>query len=316
MSTQNDSSLKYELLQAGEYMGAAVKRLEEAGLKSCIEHVDVAYNFVEPFLIWGRHVNAVHHTPKVLEILVEIMIGQMEIDLPLSTTPAQLPIAIWAALFHDAGNAFEAKDEKRISVSKVRDEPSLREPAIAQRKRHMENGAPLVACIMSALRDKLHFKDEDISIVSELVRYHDDPTLGEYLKESPDLGTYLFVPDADLSRPLFPMSAFLREADRLWMLTIPGIIEDLKRKPKDPRDQICGNVKRHWEERALYETHAQMVAPNQSQQCMREWGFQTNTAFYRSEVGKKKFTLLPIEAGKLSKESWDMKIARSGGTLL
>ena len=316
MSTKNDPSLEYELLKAGEYLGAATKQLEEAGLESCIKHVDVAYSFVEPFLIWGRHLNAVHHTTKVLELLVEIMIGQMEMSSQLSTTPDQLPIAIWAALFHDAGNAFDPKDEKKISVDKVRDEPSLREPAIAQRKRHMQNGAPLVECIMSALRDRLAFKDQDISAVRELVRHHDDPTLGEYLKESPDLGKYLFVPDADLSRPLFPMSAFLREADRLWMLTIPGIIEDLKRKPKDPVKQIEGNTKRHCEEKDLYEICAKTVAPDQSQQCMKEWGFQTDTAFYRSEVGKKKFALLPIEAGKLSKESWDMKIARAGGTPL
>lgn len=320
MSLDREPGLEWECRQAEKVLESAKRRLEEAKLKECVGHVEAACESAQPFLERGRHRNPVHHTAHVLDIMVEIMLGQPKTVGHLSVPPEHFRLGIWAAIFHDAGNAFEPEGEKKIRVKDVRQDASLLTPAMEQRRRHMENGARLVEEAMNSLRNSLGFTADDIDIAGELVRHHDDPTLGEYLKGSPDIAEYLFAPAPhDRSPAPYPLSALLREADRLWMLTTPGIVEDLRRNIAkgnafDPPVLIEDNRKRHCDERDLYKEYATAVGKSSLRQLMEQWGFGENTAFYRSDVGKRKYQELPTENKARPIDFWRTRVTPAGPT--
>jgi hypothetical protein len=242
--------------------------------------------------------------------MVEIMLAEGEKPTPSlwpegRPTQDDLKIGIVVAVFHDVGNASEPKDEKKIRASDVRDDPSQRKPAIEARRRHMDAGGVVIEAF---LRDEGGFSDDQIAQARKLVEHHDGPTIAELFEGSDEEEAAktsrenLFVPEAGHPlRDIYPLSAVLREADRLWMLTKPGVVEDLKRdlmgrKPWDPTRRIEGNVKRHKEERELY----RQFFPKQ----VADWGFQNDTAFYRTTEGQKRFRTACQELPEVPGERW------------
>ncbi len=237
-----------------------------------------------PALQRGRHLNPVHHTAHVLDLMVQILLGE-------EVSQANLRIGIVAAIFHDAGNAFEPAGERKLRKQEVRDHPALRLAAIAQRRRHMINGGLLVRWLVPAIASDLNLAI-DVDQVVVLVENHDNPTLAEFADTDAERRELLFVPQGNALTSLYPMSAYLREADRLWMLTVPGVVCDLIRnlgegKAWDPPKQIEDNVRNHRREGAQY---AMLFDPDE------QGGIDNRSAFYRSAVGPAMFDKLPAEA--------------------
>lgn len=239
--------------------------------------VSKAYDWVFTFLVQGRHKNPVHHTPWVVRSMVEIMRGE-------SLPSKQCRLGLLAAVFHDAGNAFEPSGQGKITAEHVRQGSTLLGPAIEQRKRHMRNGAVLVE-LFSRAKGAPRLSPKDRRSLKCLVEHHDDPTIAQLLLDAKQLGKG--NRQQQLRRHLFGpgkrLAAMLREADRLWMLTPDGIVADLRRKqqkekPWDAQSQITHNVIRHWEERQLYED-AHMLQG-------RGFRFQADSAFYRTKNGR------------------------------
>lgn len=246
-----------------------------------------------PFLRAGRHINPIHHTTEAMKLLVDIMLA--EPDLPEGNFMRGIVIAA----SHDSGNAFEPADEKKISKGDVDEDPPLCDLAITQRKRHMNNSSLLVEMFMRLLPD--FFASYDKEVIKCVVAHHDDPTLAEYV-EGKQRWDYLFRPVGTTDAHVHHLAALHREADRLWMLTVPGIAVDLIRKVKKGKEwnsqsQITHNVIRHWQERELYEKYFQ--------KHIGKFRFGAATAFYRSKRGQELFIELQKEARKVTKADWN-----------
>jgi len=304
--------LAWEKQQATELLDQVTATLETSGRKDAAKLARTAWEAAELALIKGRHLNSLHHTAHVLDEMVRVIIQQMKSakkqPVALTVTERDLQLGIVAAVFHDAGNAFEPKDEKKIRKQEVRDNPALRPAAIGQRSRHMQNGGVLVETFMRGATG-YNFTEENIRVVRRLVEHHDDPTLATFLDDDKDKKEHLFVSDKEhVLFDIYPLSAILREADRLWMLTIPGIVCDLIRnmsagKPWNPREQIEANVRNHQKEAVLY----RKLFSNSSTKL----GFEDNAAFYRSIAGKEDFRQLPEKARKLGGNEWITKVTEA-----
>lgn len=280
----------WEEARASEIIGRLCNLLESNGKTSLSKLVRNAYEGVLPALKSGRHINPIHHTPYVAEFLVQILLEEPDIE------ERSLKQGIVAAMFHDSGNAFEPKSEKKIMKEDIDENPSLRMLAIEQRARHMKNGALLAERFMRA-QDSPMFTEEDISVVTWIIKHHDDPTIAD-LVDQKERETYLFGPESEHRCRL---AAIHREADRLWMLSVDGLVTDMKRKaekgkPWDPQAQITWNTIRHLEERAFYE---EAFATK-----IKEFNFEPFSAFYRTKGGKRLFKVLQQKAREFSSEKW------------
>ncbi len=234
--------------------------------------LDAAWTEALPLLKKGRHKNPIHHTAHVVDLAVQIGLAQ-------NLTDDEIAQLIVAAVFHDSGNAFEPKDEPKISVGDVRANPDEKDGAIEQRRRHMVSGGQLVSLFLSELESTVwQFTLDQAKQIVGIVEIHDNPTLAEF--ETGEEREKLLLHNAS------PLSQILREADRLWMLTEDGLVTDMMRKEKrgkswQAQSQITHNAKRHHEERQLYE---EVLGPDVAQ-----LGFDCDTAFYRTEKGKALF---------------------------
>jgi len=279
MKKADDEALKKEKDRAKRIMRDVYSLLQGRGQFAAV--VSKAYDWVFTFLVQGRHKNPVHHTPWVVRSMVEITRDQ-------TLTRSQWRLGLLAAVFHDAGNAFEPRGQGKITAEHVRQDPTLLEAAIKQRERHMRNGALLVE-LFSGAKGAPRLNAKDIRNLKHLVEHHDDPTIAQLLLDAKRLGKgnrqqqlrrYLFGPGQGR------LAVMLREADRLWMLTPDGIVADLrrkeqKRKPWHAQSQITHNVIRHWEERQLYED-----AEMRQVSGLR---FGADSAFYRTKNGQQLF---------------------------
>lgn len=288
--TKTDNATLREEVRASEIVDRLCDFLHNKDKDSMSKLVRDAYEGVLPALKAGRHINPIHHTPQVVEFLVQIMLEEQDFK------ESALKQGIVAAMFHDSGNAFEPKGEKKIMDEDVNADLSLREPAIEQRRRHMMNGAMLAELFMRA-QGSPTFTQNDISVVTWIIEHHDDPTIAELMDEK-EKEAYLFGHDPE---PRNRLAAIHREADRLWMLSIGGLVTDMKRKaekgkPWYPQAQITHNAIRHQEERALYE---EAFATR-----IKEFDFEPFSAFYRTKEGKKLFTVLQQKARELLPEEW------------
>ena len=288
--TKTDNATLREEVRASEIVDRLCDFLHNKDKDSMSKLVRDAYEGVLPTLKAGRPINPIHHTPQVVEFLVQIMLEEQDFK------ESALKQGIVAAMFHDSGNAFEPKGEKKIMDEDVNADLSLREPAIEQRRRHMMNGAMLAELFMRA-QGSSTFTQNDISVVTWIIEHHDDPTIAELMDEK-EKEAYLFGPDPE---PRNRLAAIHREADRLWMLSIDGLVTDMKRKaekgkPWYPQAQITHNAIRHHEERALYE---EAFATR-----IKEFDFEPFSAFYRTKEGKKLFTVLQQKARELPPEEW------------
>jgi hypothetical protein len=264
--------LEWETKRSNELLSEVNKVLRQCRLENAGSLLDDAWKYVLPYLIYGRHVSPIHHTTHVVSHLVKIYLEE-------STTKFGFPVelAIVAGVFHDSGNYAEANE--KTTIEDVRSNRSNQHQAVQQRRAHAVLGAELAEGFMRSADNDL-FDESSICTVVSAILHHDDPTVAQLLV---DKGTCPVM----VKHLLFPgsfrrMNVILREADRLWMLTVDGIIEDGLRKMKRDNlyiwnglDQLTHNVKRHMEETELYEKAFTVdVAALDS-----EW------AFYRSNGG-------------------------------
>lgn len=231
--------------------------------------LEEAWDRAFPFLKRGRHKNPIHHTAYVVKHAVKIGLEQLEDD-------GELAQLIVAAVFHDSGNAVDPKVESKITVEHVRADPTQKADAIKQRNRHMAAGGKFVRLFLTERDSGIWtFNGSQIGQIVKLVEIHDNPTIAQ-LEAGEERKAYLF----DIRQTL---AAILREADRLWMLTVDGLVTDMVRKQKkgkpwQPLAQITHNAIRHHEERQLYE--------EEFRQAVSEFEFDDDTAFYRTRKGK------------------------------
>ncbi len=288
----------WETRKAEAVIRRARWRLAEGGMGSVGEMLIALHDWTLPLLERGRHMNPVHHTAVVAELMAQILLEEAAAG---RADSEKVKIGMAAAVLHDAGNAFEPPGEAKITVEMVRTGKSETADALAQRRRHMDNGGLLAEAALRAPKTARWFASRDIRPVRALVENHDAPTLAELATDDKAKGEYLFHSPPG---PPFvaPLSAILREADRLWMLTIDGVLVDLTRKVQrgrtwDPLEQLEHNTKRHQEERGLYENC--FPAPT-----LDNWGFGDATAFYRTAGGKRLFAELQQQARAQPLHRW------------
>jgi len=177
MSSDSDLVLEWERRQAAAVLRSVRGRLRRARRKRYAELVACAWEWAEPALVAGRHINPVHHTSHVVDFMVRIMLRELQRPQPrqarMPVRQRDLALGIVAAVFHDAANAFEPKQEMRIRAKDVRADPSLRAAAVQQRARHMQNGGVLVEAVLRAAPQG-EFSAREIATVRKLVEHHDD----------------------------------------------------------------------------------------------------------------------------------------------
>lgn len=170
------------------------------------------------------------------------------------------------AILHDIGSV------KKIRVADIKAETNLDKKRLLEQQRiqnrmlHMREGSALAQRQLLLLNEylgKSFYEDRDIDIVCEVIRIHDNPSVGIPIPKENHLAV-----------------AF-READRLWMLSDEGFRCDLRRDA----DNIKGDVdivelapkglehviKRYQEERNLY--------------GVKEGTFQDDRLFFRTKAG-------------------------------
>jgi len=160
---------------------------------------------------------------------------------------------------------------RKITEDMIRNAPpeqqaKLREERESSVPFHMRRGAEMAREKFLVLNEKFGksiFDDEKINAICGIVLIHDNPKLGKKIPKD----NWVAV--------------MLREADRLWMVTLMGIRADLERKHENPDDlekqlaQVEKNIKRLEEEREIY---AEEDGP-----------FYDNRFFFRNPIAKKIF---------------------------
>lgn len=217
-----------------------------------------------PLFVEASEKTPVHHTACVVKMMARILLGE-------DASPAEIRRGVVAALLHDVGLARVAAEKMRkadiLAAAPDRREAVI-ERAIAARRAHMVHGAWMAETVLTAFNGWFGegLSPEDVAEVCRLVALHDNPSVQEYeeMRGHRAGATWLLSLDDRLAM-------FLREADRLWMLTEEGIAADLEldlqkeqkalaaagRDPQDARPdreaRIAANIARHREEAALYE---------------------------------------------------------------
>lgn len=255
------------------------------------------YEKSSPYLLEGRHGNPIHHTAKVLEFIVQI-------SLKMNLSDKDLKALLAAAVFHDSGFAKIPKDRKKIKkadIDAIKDpvqKEAKRKEAIELRQEHMEKGANIASKYLNVMLSEFEKEDVDkiTNCVVSIIEKHDNPSIAELEDKLESRKQWLFDGEHHEGDPpgyerLVPIH---READRLWMLSIDGIIADLEDEIEKsgkgmlPREKIKYNAGRHEEERKLYE-EAFLDASTR-------FGFKEGCAFYRTPVGQQLFLTLYEEA--------------------
>ena len=127
------------------------------------------------------------------------------------------------------------------------------------------------------------FSEEDIEVVCEVIRIHDNPTIN--IPITIDLMPKIHGPQ------IYKLAVAFREADRLWMITIRGVYVDLEREGKSLEDlelfrtQRDANLERYRDERKLY---SESDGP-----------FQDDEMFFRAGGGYALFKSLLREIGSM-----------------
>lgn len=258
-----------EITRAGAPFSEAIDRLRANG------HVDIAlilehlFNMSLLHFIEGREKNPVHHMAYVVNFMSEIMLAK-------DASEKELKRGVVAALLHDIGLA--RVEEGKIRKSDIESAPLEKRPAvideaIRSRQAHMLQGAKTAKELLNAYNAWFGetFSDADIQEITRLIEIHDNPSIVEYeLLRGLSEGQIKFHGKKWLFEKDDKLMMYLREADRLWMLSKDGIEVDLERDSEkaqkrlhekggdptpanvDPKARVISNIKRHREEAELY----------------------------------------------------------------
>jgi hypothetical protein len=268
-------------------------RLPEGEEPSLVDVLESLFWDALPYFRMRPDLNPVHHHTQVLDNMVQICLGE-------EAKYETLRNATIAALLHDIGNSVskqtKIKTDEITAVTDRRDRTrqcriknklqkqavDLAHKAFAFRMEHMSKGPPLVIKLTSKLVEDGFLSEEDVVLICDVVRVHDNPTVEQLMEicRKADVETdfaegFFLLPHDDTS--FGTLTSLLREADRLYMMTDQGVRQDLSRKTASPTaDEIKTkrkkNADKHRREYVLYENVGQGD------------GFIGNT-LYRTETG-------------------------------
>ena len=213
------------------------------------------FHLVLTDLIESHTVSPVHHVTRVARNMAEILHGE-------GADAEEWRRGLAAALLHDValGRTGEGRKIRKAEIEKL--PPDEREAeiqaAIESRQSHMKVGAGIAARALQAY-NAIHgatFSQSDIEEVALLIRIHDNPSIQEYdsLRTRPSGINWLFDSGHRLMK-------FLREADRLFMVSFDGVEVDLERDGVSSTAatrlaRLAVNIRRHREEATLYGKNA------------------------------------------------------------
>lgn len=180
--------------------------------------------------------NPVSHHTTVLGHILEIAVGEQ-----FTSTDTWRAAAI--AILHDMHPSPKITRERRDNARTPQEKAALELENLENRIVHMGLGCVKAKDKLRALAQTLGqsaYSTADIDAIGSVIAIHDIPSIN------------LPIPaDARLA-------AAFREADRLWMLSPPGILADLARKNKlapsadDCLEQVRANLRSYQNERSLY----------------------------------------------------------------
>ena len=250
-----------------------------------------------PHFVEGREQNPIHHNTQVLDNMVQIGLGERP-------PYREFRNAVLLALLHDIGNAVCRRqkfktDEVVAALQKdVQEGTRTALKAIAFRLEHMNYGPELARDVLKPFVSQGKLGDDDVHLMGRAISVHDYPSIEKVLKDLADKtqttlgykpGDFLLPFD---SSPFGRLIVWLREADRLFMLSEQGVIKDLRDGRKDVTAcnvlaKLESNAKKHEDEFKLYE------------RADRAEGFRGKT-LYRTGTGYEMF----IEFAKFLRAKW------------
>jgi hypothetical protein len=227
-----------------------------------------------PYFRMRPDANPVHHNTQVLDNMVRIALGE-------GVDYRTLKNASVLALLHDIGNGISEKPKvktdkikKLIADAEQAQDTATREKlqkeaidlaprAVAFRLEHMEKGPTLVREVTKQSVKERILQGEDVDLICRAVEVHDYPTIEELMKTCRSSGVDtehapgVFLLHFD-DTPFGLLTTFLREADRLYMVTDQGVVKDLGDKSlpvteENVKKKRKSNAGRHREEFALYD---------------------------------------------------------------
>ena len=146
------------------------------------------------------------------------------------------------ALLHDVCPTPKIPRELIEAAKTPEEKEVLAKPRVANRQHHMSQGSVMAREELLWLRaEGGQMSDDAVKRICAIIAIHDNPTIGQPILSSFD-----------------PWAVWLREADRLWMMTELGIKVDLTRRgilditAHDFLDQAQRNVGKFLAERQLY----------------------------------------------------------------
>ena len=238
-----------ELSLANENFDSALSRISKAkGLiddqKNELKHMlTTLFERTLPYFTKGVVSNPLYHNTQVLDNMVQIGLGE---NLPFR----ELKNALIVALLHDIGNAIseavKVTKEQIKAAKNAGDEQGaahLKKLYEDFRSEHMARGPELVREVLKELTESKVVLEEDVSLICEAVKIHDNPSIG--------------LPFEFDNSPRAKMITVLREADRLFMVSYQGVVKDLMSdnkdiNPENIKTKLASNMKKHTEEYKLY----------------------------------------------------------------
>ncbi|MDP6542810.1 MAG: hypothetical protein QGH60_02400 [Phycisphaerae bacterium] len=286
------------------------KRLALANLKSATQRIEDAesaryspdelqelggmlplvFEAALPHFVAGRERNPIHHHTQVLDNMVRI--GLVECP-----SYREFRNAVLLALLHDVGNAVSRRPKFKTDEVIAALEEDIHEgtvvalKAIAFRLEHMDHGPALARDVLAPFVSGGKLGDDDVHFIGRAIAVHDYPSIEKVLKELADKtqistgyepGDFLLPFE---SSPFGRLIEWLREADRLFMLTEQGVLKDLRDDDEDATAsniliRLDSNANKHVEEFELY------------RRVDRAEGFRENT-LYRTLTGYNLFIEYP-----------------------
>jgi len=238
-----------------------------------------------PHFVEGREQNPIYHNTQVLDNMVRIGLGE-------HPPYREFKNAVLLALVHDIGNAVSRRPKFKTDEVVAAFQRGTQEgidtalKAVAFRLEHMDNGPELARDVLSSLVRQGKLRDDDVHLIGRAITVHDYPSVETVLKGLADKTqtSFGYVPGDFLlafdNSPFGRLIMWLREADRLFMLSEQGVIKDV-RDGLDGDDEptaeallakLQSNANKHAEEFDLYKLAG------------RADGFREET-LYRTQTG-------------------------------
>lgn len=245
------------------------KKLEPAQKKEIMWILGSLFWDALPYFRKGAMFNPIYHHTQVLVNMIRIGLGE-------KLSYSEFKNATILALLHDIGNAISIKEkvtnskilekeeeEKKEGTGELLQEvKDLVDKSMAFRLEHMDKGPQLIREITKQFVDKGILREEDLHFICRAVSIHDYPSIEMSLKEIREIGIEVEYAKGDFllpfdNSPFGRLITFLREADRLFMVSEQGIIKDLidsekEQTPANKLEKLRSNKQRHIDEYKLY----------------------------------------------------------------